>query len=126
VDFWRESNKPPFDSLQSFLGLHFASGIVARSAVSPDLTKKQPIETKAVESLRKIGLRLARFSLKVDGIYALLFRLKHYRWTFGENQTNRRLILFKVSWVYILRRELLQGRRDHPTLRKINQLIRKQ
>jgi hypothetical protein len=43
VDFWRESNKPPFDSLQSFLGLHFASGIIARSAVSPDLTKNQPI-----------------------------------------------------------------------------------
>jgi hypothetical protein len=43
VDFWRKSNKPPFDSLQSFLGLHFASGIVARSAVSPDLTKNQPI-----------------------------------------------------------------------------------
>jgi hypothetical protein len=36
-------------------------------------------------------------------------------WTFGENQTNRRLILSKVSWVYILRRELLQGRRYRPT-----------
>jgi hypothetical protein len=35
--------------------------------------------------------------------------------TFGENQTNRRLILSKVSWVYILRRELLQGRRYRPT-----------
>jgi hypothetical protein len=43
VDFWRKSNKPPFDSLQSFLGLHFASRIIARSAVSPDLTKNQPI-----------------------------------------------------------------------------------
>jgi hypothetical protein len=43
VDFWRESNKPPFDSLQSFLGLHFTSGIIARSAASPDLTKNQPI-----------------------------------------------------------------------------------
>jgi hypothetical protein len=43
ADFWRESNKPPFDSLQSFLGLHFASGIIARSAISPDRTKNQPI-----------------------------------------------------------------------------------
>jgi hypothetical protein len=43
VDFWRKSNKPPFDSLQSFLGLHFASGIIARSAVSPDRTENQPI-----------------------------------------------------------------------------------
>jgi hypothetical protein len=46
--------------------------------------------------------------------------------TFGENQTNRRLILSKVSWVYILRRELLQGRRHRPTGRKINPLARKQ
>jgi hypothetical protein len=36
-------------------------------------------------------------------------------WIFGENQTNRRLILSKVSWVYILRRELLPGRRYRPT-----------
>jgi hypothetical protein len=36
-------------------------------------------------------------------------------WTFGENQTNRRLLLSKVSWVCILRRELLQGRRYRPT-----------
>jgi hypothetical protein len=36
-------------------------------------------------------------------------------WTFGENQTNRRLILSKVSWVCILRRELLPGRRYRPT-----------
>ncbi|MDR1611686.1 MAG: hypothetical protein LBT97_02755, partial [Planctomycetota bacterium] len=43
VDFWRKSNKPPFDSLQSFLGLHFASGIIARSAVSPDRAKNQPV-----------------------------------------------------------------------------------
>jgi hypothetical protein len=43
VDFWRKSNKPPFDSLQSFLGLHFASGIIAWSAASPDLMKNQPI-----------------------------------------------------------------------------------
>jgi hypothetical protein len=44
VDFWRKSNKPPFDSLQSFLGLHFAPGIIARSAISPDLTKNQSID----------------------------------------------------------------------------------
>jgi hypothetical protein len=45
--------------------------------------------------------------------------------TFGDNQTNRRLIISKVSWVYILRRELLQGRRHRPTGRKINPLARK-
>jgi hypothetical protein len=39
VDFWRESIKPPFDSLQSFLGFHVPSGIIARSAISPGLTK---------------------------------------------------------------------------------------
>jgi hypothetical protein len=43
VDFWRKSNKPPFASFQSFLGFHFPSGIIARSATSPDLTKNQPI-----------------------------------------------------------------------------------
>jgi hypothetical protein len=43
MDFWRKSNKPPFDSLQSFLGLHFTSGIIARSAASPDRAKNQPI-----------------------------------------------------------------------------------
>jgi hypothetical protein len=43
VDFWRKSNKPPFDFLQSFLGFHFTSGIIATSAASPDRTKNQPI-----------------------------------------------------------------------------------
>ncbi|MDR1613366.1 MAG: hypothetical protein LBT97_11395, partial [Planctomycetota bacterium] len=57
---------------------------------------------------------------RVPGFFA--WRIK---WTFGENQTNRRLILSKVSWVYILRRELLQGRRYRPTGRKINPLVRK-
>jgi hypothetical protein len=47
------------------------------------------------------------------------------KWIFGENQTNRRLILSKVSWVCILRRELLQGRRYRPTGLKINPLVRK-
>jgi hypothetical protein len=44
VDFWRKSNKPPFASLQSFLGFQFTSGIIARSAASPDLTKNQPVD----------------------------------------------------------------------------------
>jgi hypothetical protein len=44
VDFWRKSNKPPFDSLQSFLGLHFPSRIIAWSALSPDLMKNHPVD----------------------------------------------------------------------------------
>jgi hypothetical protein len=36
----------------------------ATSPVWVELTKKQPIETKAVESLKGIGQRLARFPLK--------------------------------------------------------------
>jgi hypothetical protein len=38
----------------------------ATSQVWVELMKKQPIETKAVESLKEIGRRLARFPLKVD------------------------------------------------------------
>jgi hypothetical protein len=51
--------------------------------------------------------------MEVPGPAALL--QYPYERTFGENQTNRRLILSKVSWVSIFRRELLQGRRHHPT-----------
>ncbi|MDR1611977.1 MAG: hypothetical protein LBT97_04245, partial [Planctomycetota bacterium] len=54
----------------------------------------------------------------IGGLIDILQNLSFQR-TFGENQTNRRLILSKVSWVYILRRELLQGRRYRPTGRKI-------
>jgi hypothetical protein len=43
------------------------------------------------------------------------FSKQRRMWTFGENQSNRRLFLSKVSWVYIFRRELLQGRRYRPT-----------
>jgi hypothetical protein len=36
----------------------------ARPPAGAELTKKQPVETKAVESLKEIGRRLARFPLK--------------------------------------------------------------
>jgi hypothetical protein len=71
-----------------------------------------------------VGTSCLRFHAKFFQ-KAKLFRLRK-KSTFGENQTNRRLILSKVSWVYILRRELLQGRRYRPTRRKINPLVRKQ
>ncbi|MDR1613184.1 MAG: hypothetical protein LBT97_10460, partial [Planctomycetota bacterium] len=47
-------------------GRSFQPRFFATSQVWVELTKEQPIETKAVESLKGIGRRLARFSLKVD------------------------------------------------------------
>jgi hypothetical protein len=44
ANFWRESNKPPFDSLQSFPGFHFPLGIITWTAVSPNLMKNQPVD----------------------------------------------------------------------------------
>jgi hypothetical protein len=47
-------------------GRSFQKRFFAMSPVWVEWTKKQPIETKAVESLKEIGRRLARFPLKVD------------------------------------------------------------
>jgi hypothetical protein len=44
----------------------FGNAFFAMSPVRVELTKKQPIGTKAVESLKGIGRRLARFPLEVD------------------------------------------------------------
>ncbi|MDR1611495.1 MAG: hypothetical protein LBT97_01800, partial [Planctomycetota bacterium] len=49
-----------------FQGVRFNHAFLATSRVWVELTKKQPIETKAVESLKEIGRRLARFPLKAD------------------------------------------------------------
>jgi hypothetical protein len=46
-------------------GHSFQLRFFATSRVWVELTKKQPIETKAVESLKEIVRRLARFPLKV-------------------------------------------------------------
>jgi hypothetical protein len=55
VGFWRKSNKPPFDSLQRFLGFHGTSGITARPAASSDPEKNQPIAPQALPSLEEMG-----------------------------------------------------------------------
>jgi hypothetical protein len=47
-------------------GRSFQLRFFAMSRVWVELTKKQPIEAKAVEFLKEIGRRLARFPLKVD------------------------------------------------------------
>jgi hypothetical protein len=43
--------------------------------VSTRLDEIQSIETKAVEPLKEIGRRLARFPLKVNYVYAYISRL---------------------------------------------------
>jgi hypothetical protein len=48
------------------LGRSFQSRFFAMSPTWVELTKKQPIETKAVGSLKEIGRWLTRFPLKVD------------------------------------------------------------
>jgi hypothetical protein len=49
-----------------FQGGRFRTDFFCNVAGLGRVDEKQPIETKAVESLKEIGRRLARFPLKVD------------------------------------------------------------
>jgi hypothetical protein len=70
------------------------------------LTKKQPIETKVVESLKEIGRRLVRFSLKVDlgGFmsieYPYLRFIKDCLDAFRKESANADKILDTATWGY--------------------------
>jgi hypothetical protein len=56
-----------------FQGVRFRAVFLAISPAWVALTKKQTVETKAAESLKEIGRRLAGFSLKKSRLQATFF-----------------------------------------------------
>jgi hypothetical protein len=59
-----QSNRRLISFKVSGRSFQYRTAFFTTSPVWVELVKKQPIETKAVESLKEIGRRLARFPLR--------------------------------------------------------------